>query len=249
MNDETVDDNKKYYFGLIPTDETSIILKKVVAQGESNILIWTQRERKSLAETYELIKFSSKERTLFFRPPGKLISTFKKSKKINEEIFFRITLGRFYFFSTATLEYNKDLKEYSIKIKNPLYKGQQRGDYRIKSSEWATITIKLEKKDIACADLSSGGICFEILKKDAEKYPKEKSYFNCTLVFNGTKYIINRLKIASTWPNKEDDKKIFIGISFIDIPGQTEEDLFKQINVTSKEIEEREKRLAERNMV
>ncbi len=246
MDNENVDDNKKYYFGEISPGETTEIINKVTKQEDKTILIWTQRERRALAEEYDIISFDVTTSKLYFKAKGKLLASFKKSKKVDSEIFFRVTLGRFYFFSTSFLQYDSESKEYSLEVKNTLYKGQQRGDFRIKQGEWVKLTINIDKKEYPCVDLSSGGLCFVVPKAMEESFQKDRTFFNCTVTFNDKEYLINRANIASAWQDKEDSSKLFVGVCFIDLLGQTEEDLFKQINVTSKEIEERNRRLAER---
>ena len=234
------DENKKYFFKSLPESEINPTIRSILTQSESQILIWKQHERKSMSEEYIIDSFVKEDRRLYFKNPS-IIKSLIKSKKIGGEIFFRIYLGRFFFFSTSKLDYNEAQKKYSVTLNSPIYKGQQRSNFRIITNDYVTSILTINKRDFKCIDVSSGGLCIDVDESDASYFEAGRDFYQSKLTLCEESYDLHKISVTTKWESKKNPGKTSVGIQFTGIAGQIEEDIFKHINIIAKDEDERAK--------
>jgi len=237
------DENKKFYFDAVDDSDIDETLQQCVTHGDGKVIIWKEYQDKNKAETYQIESYDKHNKRLYFRADS-FLKSFKVSSNLGNKVYFRLTTGRFYFFSTSTLDFDSDNGLYSMAIRDVIHRGQQRGDFRLKSSEKVSIIAVINKQEYPCRDISSSGLCCEVPDAQASFFEVGKIFFKMEVVFNGAKYKIHQVTIKSA--TTAGKNKTAIGIKFSEIDERTEEQLFRQINIVAKEEDDRIKRSGDR---
>lgn len=243
------DDNKKYYFSQILTDEVKSFLTRSVKE---NLIasIWQKGQGKDEIEEFIVKSFDPATMLLKLEFTGSMIAKLAGPKNSNKEILIKITFGPLYIFSNAKLEYNKDADFYYVFFKNDTFKSQQRSNYRLNCNRYIKIQFKIDGSVFDALDISAGGTSFIVPIDMKERFEKNKEFSDCTLRLVNTNYTIPEVKIAGTWEAQYKDAQgnilegIKLGVSFIELPKKTEEDLFLAINTEARGEEIRKKALA-----
>ncbi len=237
------DANKKHYFSIVELDE---VMEAFSAAASENLTgyLWSQGQKGSDVEEYELISFSE-ARKLKLASTGGFLAKLSKSKLTNQEIFLKVNYNRFQYFTYGILRYDQEEKDYFIHITKDVYRSQQRTNYRLAANNFVKIQFKINETVYDAHDISAGGTSFSIDESDLEKYPEGEIFRDCMLRLNTYKFEIPQAKIAKTWPVKDTEENptgVFkVGIAFIDVPKATEEELFKSINGEARAEEIRKK--------
>lgn len=191
-------------------------------------------------ETSPILKLSQK---------GGLLSKLTGSALIDQDVLLKLPLGRFTFFTTSNLSYDPDASLYTAEIKDKIYKSQQRSNYRLTASEYIHVQFKIKDRVYECNDISAGGTSFTLEEDEKKLFKKGQIYQGCELLFNKKKFPVPKAKIAGMFPNKDPEGKelsgIKVGLAFMGLADQVEEDLTIHINSEAR-AEEIQKRFAQK---
>ncbi len=238
------DHNKKHYFIIIDKDE----LKSVAldhTEDKGLVQLWKQGKSEDTVEDFEAHAYDEENSRLILKSTAKLLSLLKLSPLLNKEVFLKMTVGKYHYFTYSILEYDKEEKVYVLPLVNDIYRGQQRTNYRLMASSYIKIQFKIGEIVYKCQDISAGGTSFIVPAEEAAIFEKDDLHEGCALLFCGKRFEINKARIAGLWDAevKEPHKKV--GIAFVDLKPQIEEDLYRQVNSEARGEEVR-KKLAER---
>ncbi len=237
------DANKKHYFSLVDLDEVFEAFN-TASSDKLNCYIWEQGKSESEVEEFQLETIDDK-RKLILNSTGGFLAKLSKSKLTNKEVFLKVNYNRFQYFTYGILKYNSEDKNYYIHITKDVYKSQQRSNYRLSANVFVKIQFKINDTVYDAHDISAGGTSFSIEEVDLVKYPEDEIFTNCLLRLNVDKFEIPQAKVAKTWPVKDTEDKptgvYKVGIAFVDVPKETEEELFKSINGEARAEEIRKK--------
>ncbi len=244
------DPNKRHYFTEVTPQETLDVFKKAI-EDKHEIKVWEEGKSEEEVETYTIKDVDSKTLKITLIPQGGLLSVLFTSKLIDKSVFLKIGSGKFQFFSTAEMSYDKSVKENQLKLTSPLFKTQQRSNYRLQASSQVRIQFRISEEILHDAlDISAGGTSFIINKKKQDEYTKGKEFVGCRLGLNKNKFEIPHAAVVGQWPadapDPEDTEEyIKIGVSFVNLSKDAEEELFKVINSEAR-AEEMRKTMLER---
>lgn len=234
------DHNKKHYFILIGKEE----LKSVAldhCDDKGLVQLWRQGKSEDTVEDFEAVSFDETTPALMLKSTAKLLSLLKMSPLLDKEVFLKMTVGKYHFFTYGMLKYDKEKKVYVLPLTNDIYRGQQRTNYRLMASAHIKIQFKIGEEVYNCLDISAGGTSFVVPVDDAAKFVKDEIHPDCSLLFCGKRYNINKARIAGQWDAESKEPKKKIGVAFVDLPPQVEEDLYRQVNSEARGEEVRKK--------
>ena len=238
------DHNKKHYFIVIDSDELrSVALDHTEDKGL--VQLWKQGKSEDTVEDFEAYKYDEENSRLLLKSTSKLLSLLKLSPLLNKEVFLKMTVGKYHYFTYSLLEYDKENKVYIVPLVNDIYRGQQRTNYRLMASSYIKIQFKIGEVVYKCQDISAGGISFIIPAEEAEIFEKDDLHEGCALLFCGKRFEIPKARIAGLWDAEAKEPSKKVGIAFVDLKPQVEEDLYRQVNSEARGEEVR-KKLAER---
>jgi hypothetical protein len=227
------DANKKHYFSMVEPVEVSSVLEDSSKEAQS-IYLWLEGQKEEQLEEFELTSFKSEEKTLALKVKGGFLSKLGKSKLTDKEVYLKINFNKFQYFSYSTLKYDSESKEYTLRVVNDFYRSQQRSNYRLNAGPFITLQFKINEEVFTAHDISAGGTSFTIPEDKLQSFPEGEIFKDCMLRLNRDKFNIPQAKIAKTWPDKDKNGEptgnFKVGIAFIDVPKDTEEELFKSIN-------------------
>lgn len=239
------DPNRKHYFSIVKEGELARFVADLKKHGEE-IILWCQgAEKKAESFTLKSIEGNDKAPILKLTQKGGLLSKLTGSSLIDKEVLAKITLGKYTFFTTSFLSYDPNSSVYTAVLEETIYKSQQRSNYRLAVSEFIKVQFKMNERIFDCNDISAGGTSFTLGEEEKELFQKDQQFVSCELLFNKKKFNIPKAKIAGTFPNKDQNGKelpgIKVGVAFVSIPDQTEEDLTIHINseARAEEIQKR----------
>lgn len=238
------DHNKKHYFTIIDRDE----LKSVAldhTEDKGLVQLWKQGQSEDTVEDFEAVAFDEKTPAIHLKSTAKLLSFIKMSPLFDQEVFLKMTVGKYHYFSYGELGYDKEKKVYILPLEHDIYRGQQRSNYRLMASSYIKIQFKVGETVYQCQDISAGGTSFTIPAEDAGGFKKDDLHEDCALLFCGKRYAIAKARVAGLWDVEDKEPKKKIGLAFLDLPPQIEEDLYRQVNSEARGEEVR-KKLAER---
>lgn len=240
------DANKKHYFTIVDPNEVSSVLDNGAKESIS-IYLWSQGQKEDQLEEYEITGFTPDSITISLDIKGSFLSKIGKSKLTDNEVYLKLNYNKFQYFSYSTLSYDDEAKSYVLKVNNDVYRSQQRSNYRLNANAYVIVQFKMNEEVHDAHDISAGGTSFTVSEEDLPKFPEGEIFKDCMLRLNRDKFEIPQAKIAKTWPIKDTEEKptgnFKVGIAFIDVPKDTEEDLFKSINGEAR-AEEIRKQLA-----
>lgn len=225
-----MDANKKFYFSEIPKDERLSFLRRAVSDGLS-VEVWQKGQDKNKVERFKVKSLDEATLELAVDFDASIIAKLAGSKHKECEILLKITFKSVYLFSSSFLSFNASTDLYSLKADRPFYKSQQRSNYRLHANSYIPIQIKIDEDVFDCNDISAGGISFNCSEEFKEKFAKEVTFEKATIRLASKRFEVPIVKIAATWPNKEDSEKpLGIGVAFQNMDKDVEEDLVLSIN-------------------
>ena len=177
------DPNKRHYFTEVPGNEALEVLRKAIAD-KVEIKVWEEGKSEEEVETYLALEVDPKTLETSLEHQGGLLSKLFTSKLVGKSIFIKIGSGKFQFFSTAKLSQNNKSKHYVFNLSAPLFKTQQRSNYRLHASSQVRIQFRLSEEILHDAlDISAGGTSFIVPKEEQDTYSKGTSFKGCRLIF------------------------------------------------------------------
>lgn len=234
------DHNKKHYFIQIGNDE----LKSVALDHTEDaglVQLWRQGKSENTVEDFEAVAFDEQAPALHLKSTSKLLSFLKLSPLLDKEVFLKMTVGKYHYFTYGSLSYDKEKKVYVMPLSNDIYRGQQRSNYRLMAGPHIKIQFKIGDIVYNCQDISAGGTSFIIPAEEAGSFVKDDIHPDCALLFCGKRYNIAKARIAGLWDVEGKEPKKKIGLAFVDLPPQIEEDLYRQVNSEARGEEVRKK--------
>lgn len=225
------DPNKKHYFDQVSKEEISTLLPIFISQ-KIEINIWEQGKHEDV-EFYKIIKGDAAKLQVFLENQGGFLSKLAGSSLLGKDIFIKIVIGKYQYFTTSILEQDNN-KAYLLTFDSDMFKSQQRSNYRLMASKNIAIQFKLDGEVFDGLDISAGGTSIEIPESQAERFIKDSEFKNCQLRLNSFKTEIALCKIAGSWPAKDSlgnpSGNIKLGIAFLNVSKPVEEKLFQEIN-------------------
>ena len=162
------DANKKYYFRELEADQVSEFLSKLVPEN-GEVFLWRKGQTKDKMEHFHVVGLSGN--VIQIKGKG-LFANLAKSENENEEVFIKICFKKKQFFSSSYL-YVGDNGDYLLDIKEVVFEGIRRKDYRLNASKRISIKIKIGEEVYECQDISAGGVSFIIETKQAKPFVKK----------------------------------------------------------------------------
>lgn len=244
------DANKKHYFSML-SDRTKLgEIFSAMKKQEIEIVLWKQGQTPEEAEKFQVLDYQ--EQSKMFTIKGKsLLTKFIACALCKEEtVLFKGTVDKLQYFSSGKLEYDKATTNHQFQITGPVFVSQQRSNYRLQASKTVRIQFKIDNEVFDGLDISAGGTSFIAKPEDKERFAKGKFFENCTLRVGRVDFTIPQVKVAGTWPVKDDEDNVTglgLGIQFLNLPAQLDEDLCRHINSEAR-AEEIRKSLEEEKM-
>lgn len=229
------DPNKKHYFQAVSLEEFA---EKMVSLSFGDkpfaFTIWEKGENEDKAEVYHLESFMPNSKTLNLKPTGKLVTKITGSTKTGKMVLVKIPIdSRTHFFTSGILKFHGQTLTYSIDLLNEIFKSQQRGKFRLNSSELIPIQFKIDEQVFDALDISTGGTSFQVANTQLERFAKGKIFKECTLRFDRKNYYIPQAFVAAHIPILDESgtptNQTKVGISFKDLPRKTEDELHIKI--------------------
>jgi hypothetical protein len=243
------DANKKHYFETVKIDEAKSICTSFAKDGQTIVLRGEGRPETEL-ENFEILSFNPETMVMGIRSKGSLLAKLTGSPLTGKVVFVKMSSSRFHLFTTSKLVFDEESKDYTLTLDAAFFKGQQRSNYRLMASTFIKIQFKINNDEVyEGLDVSAGGTSFIVPADKVDQYEKGSEFLENTLRLNKVNFTIPRCRVAVTWDQHGTDghptgeKKL--GISFIDLPLETEEALFKHINGEAR-AEEMLKKMAEK---
>ena len=234
------DHNKKHYFIQIGKEE----LKSVALDHTEDaglVQLWREGKSEDTVEDFEAVSFDEAAPALMMKSTSKLLSFLKLSSLVDKEVFLKMTVGKYHYFTYGKLTYDKEKKLYVMPLSNDIYRGQQRSNYRLMAGPFIKIQFKMGETVYNCLDISAGGTSFTVPAEEASQFVKDDIHKECALLFCGKRYNIPQIRIAGQWDVEAQEPRKKIGIAFVDLPSQMEEDLYRQVNSEARGEEVRKK--------
>ena len=244
---EKLDPNKKHYFQPVEHDEFGQqMLIYTQTKGAQTITIWERGESEELAENYVADEYDTDKKILTLHPTGKLITKITGSNKAGKVVLVKIPVeSKVHYFTVATLKFHQSNLTYSLEISNEIFKSQQRGNYRLNTSDVISIQFKINEQVFDALDISTGGTSFLVNPVETVKFAKGEIFKECTLRFDRKNYYIPEALVASVKEMSPEEtggvKKVKIGIAFKNLPRKTEDELYVKISTEARGEEMKKK--------
>ncbi len=225
-----MDANKKFYFSEIPKDERLSFLKRAVTDGLS-VEIWCKGQDKDKVERFKVKSLNEENLELTLDHDASIIAKLAGSKHKEKEVLIKITFKSVILFSSSYLAFNASEDLYKMKVDRPVYKSQQRSNYRLHANAFIPIQIKIEEDVFDCNDISAGGTSFNCPADFVEKFKKEAIFADATVRLASKRFQVPQVKIVASWPiDNNEETPIGIGVAFQNMDKDIEEDLVLSIN-------------------
>lgn len=241
------DPNKKHYFDQVPKEEVAAWVPELIEVG-AEVNIWEKGKHEDV-EFYKTNGGDGENLKIFLENQGGFLSKLTGSSLKDKEVFIKIVLGKFQYFSTSVLEQDESSKAYILTFDRDVFKSQQRSNYRLMASANVTIQFKVDDEVFDGLDISAGGTSIEVPESEADRFEKGKEFSDCMVRLNTFKTEIAGCKIAGSWVAKDSlgqpNGNIKLGIAFLNVNKKTEEKLFQEINSEAR-AEEMRKMMAKR---
>lgn len=242
-----MDANKKFYFSEIPQDEKLSFLKRAVTDGLS-LEVWRKGQDKDKIEKFKVRAFDEQSLKLSLDFDASLIAKLAGSKNKDQDVLIKITFKSVILFSSSHLIFIPEDDIYKMTIDQPVYKSQQRSNYRLHANAYIPIQVKVEEDVFDCNDISAGGLSFNCSQEFGDKFTKESIFENATVRLGSKRFNIPQLKIAATWPNEgSEEKPCGIGAAFVNMDKDIEEDMVLTINSEARGEELRKQAAMKKN--
>jgi hypothetical protein len=243
MINKKKDPNERHYFTEVSAKETSEVFKMAI-EDQIEFKIWEEGKSEDEIENFIPKSYDPKNHIIYLTAHRSILSKFFNSKLVGKSVFLKIGSGKFQFFSTGHFSQKPGTKEYLFTFTSPLFKTQQRSNYRLMRNPYVKIQFRVSEKLLFEAlDISAGGTSFLVPKDDEILYAKGTEFTNCRLGLNQYKFDIPKARVMGQWPLDiqpfDDVDMIKIGIGFIDLSKAVEEELFKIINSEARATEMR----------
>lgn len=227
------DANKKHYFSMISDRGKMGDILKSMADQEVEVVLWKQGQKPEEAEKFQLQSYVDGHKILTIKGKG-LLTKFVASSLCKEEtVLFKACLDRFQYFGSGKLEFDKNTTSHNFHLTGNLFISQQRTNYRLQASKNVRIQFKIDEEVFEGLDISAGGTSFIANPSDQERFAKGKFFENCVLRVGKVDFTIPQVKVAGTWPVKDNEDNMTglgLGIQFLNLPSQLDEDLCRHIN-------------------
>ncbi len=236
------DPNQRHYFKECNPEEFDSFCNKLSAHA-AEINLWAKGRPEQDVETFDIQ--SIKERELALKPKGGLLKKIMSSNLINKDVCLKFDNQKINYFTTGILRFDKETRTYLFKLGEMVYISQQRSNYRLSASHIIKIQIKIEGEVFDGLDISAGGTSILVDNDRLDEFSKGRILENCVLRFMRQKFTITQAKVVRTWEKNDEQgnpyERVKVGLSFINMPKDTEEELFKQINAEARAEEIRKK--------
>ena len=232
------DANKRHYFSTLSEQEKAELLKKAAAQSKE-IGIWKKGASEAELKLYKITGFDDPSSTLSLEePPTSLFGGFFEVGFEDREVFFKLTFERLHYFSRALLSCAQGGGPRLLAVDGDVFCGQQRENYRLNASKLIAIRFFADGELFECADISAGGAAV-LFDPDARRPLKEgESLKDCKLNLCNRPYAIPSANVVKVWQHRDEagreTKLCCAGVRFIDLPKETEERLFIQVNAEAR---------------
>ncbi len=224
------DPNQKHYFEECTIKEIKEVFYSA-AHKKFNFRCWEQGKGEEQVEEFELIHFDEASMIIGLKPKGNLITKIIGSKLNDQKIHFHLAYQKLQYFSSGKLLYDAMENLYYIYIKEKVFKGQQRQNYRLSTNLIIKIGLLIDNQKYQGIDISAGGASIKITGD--HPFKKGQIIENVILFFMLTKYLIPEVKVANIEEHHAHENLLEytkIGFSFHKLSVATEEKLFKAIN-------------------
>ena len=242
------DANKKHYFSTITLAESKEMYEDIV-ENNINFHVWEKGQTEKDLEEFEPTVFDPEGMKLVLKKTGGMLASLTPSKLAGKDVFFRISRVGYQFFSWGLLVHDMATNTHALCCSNDVYKSQQRTNYRLQASKYIKIQIKIGEDVFEGMDISAGGTSFKIEEERLVDYPKQKTFDDCVLHLNRRNFDIPNLKVMSMWDDIDVEGKPTgfknLGVAFIDLAKELEEELFVHINSEAR-AEEMTKKMRDR---
>lgn len=246
------EDNKKFYFTPIRSEDRLIALKDLALKKET-LTLWKKGDEKK-SDQFEIIELNESTGTFTLQRKEssflERIATQDAPFAMGDElVLFKSPLKRFQYFSSGRIRFDEPKKLYFLKVDHDMYRAEQRQDFRLDANEFNTIQFVVEERIYRAVDASAGGTCIGIMSQEKGLFIKDTLFPNCHLSINGKRFKIAEAKVVKVWEadimnnEKRMVKGYKVGLQFSGMNEKEREDLCRHvIGEARKEDEERRTR-------
>lgn len=243
---EKKDPNKRHYFQPVTPEEfAESMLMQCSLENAETLTIWEKGETEEQAEQYIAVEYFANPKIIKMKPTGKLVTKITGSLKAGKQVLIKVPIeDKINYFTGGRFKFHSDDLTYSLEIQQEIFKSQQRGTFRLNSSDVIPIQFKIDEQVFESLDISIGGTSFIVEEADKERFAKGKLFKECTLRFDRKNYYIPLAQVAVLIPMTENDKpngKYKVGIAFKDLARKTEDELYIKISTEARGEEMKKK--------
>lgn len=229
------DPNKKHYFSPLSEEEISPFAA-VLSEELPDLILWKKGEEKG-AETFALksaeFDLSSFKIELRLSHKEGLLKKIRGSALKGQEVLGKCTLHPYTYFFASPLKYMGDELAYSLELGKPIYRCQQRANYRLSASRRIEISLKVRGKIYKANDISAGGINISVPKDELEFFEPLSLFHNAEVILRKKTYYIKEIRVMnigvdSHWDGPQECHKV--GMAFGELPYAQERQLALEIN-------------------
>ena len=187
------DPNRRFYFKkLDPLSRQNFL--KYLNEKKREVYLWVKGYEEKDLEAFQITHVNKNGSHLDLEKNTHFLKKVFKSLLTDNDVFIKVIKGNDYYFFQGHLTHKKK-SNYSLSIKDEVYVGERRKNYRLSSSVFIRINIQMENKLFSGHDISAGGCSF-IIPEDLEPdWSVNKLLKNSIISINRDKFIIPKSKI------------------------------------------------------
>lgn len=241
------EDNKKFYFTPIRSEDRLLALKDL-AEKKTTLTLWKKGDEKK-SEQFDITELNETTGTFTLqrKEAGFLERIAKQDLPFaasDELILFKSPLNRFQYFSSGRIRFDETTKLYYLKVDHDMYRAEQRQDYRLDSNEYNTLQFVVEDRIYRAVDASAGGTCIGIMAQEKALFIKDTIFPNAFISINGKRFKIGEAKVVKVWeadvtmPDKRMVKGYKVGIQFAGMSEKEKDDLCRHVIAEARKEEQ-----------
>ena len=197
-----INSNDKHFFNKINEQEREVLLVQL-GNNPTDIFLWLKNEPENIEEFKSVGILSDKR--ICLEISGSILKKITSSALVNKTILIKFNIKNYFYFSTGHLSAAADNRYYLL-IENPIFRHEQRKDFRIETSRLHRIQFKVDEEVFEGLDVSAGGISFKTKTKNNDRFKPGNNYLNCKLRINQFQCEIRAAKVVKTFEETYKDK-------------------------------------------
>lgn len=228
------DGGGKRWFSVLGEEEKALALDGL-ARGGRTVHVWRKGMAEKDVRPHAARGFDRASWTLTVAPrKAPLLASLLEEDLTGLPVLCRFVHGGAHHFAQSVLGEGPDPGSRLLRLDGDVFRGSRREDYRLAASPRVTITFAAGGDEFPCEDISAGGLG---LLFDPARHPgvrKGAVLEGGLLRLRGVPYPIPALAITGIYEGAGPDARSRAGGAFVDLPHQTAERLFVQVNAEAR---------------